>query len=76
MEETRVGREIMERGEKSGRMKECQELLRRMVNRRFRSVPAWLDQWLNSQTMPDRVEEIIESLFEVTSVDELRTRLA
>ncbi len=76
MEETRVGREIMERGEKSGRMKECQELLRRLVNRRFRSVPAWLDQWLNSQTMPDRVEEIIECLFDVTSVDELRTRLA
>ncbi len=84
MEETRVGREFGERwekrgekrGEKVGRMKECQELLRRMVNRRFRSVPAWLERWLNSQTIPDHVEEIIESLYEVTSVEELRTRLA
>ncbi len=72
MEETRVGREIAERA----RMAECQKLLRRLVNRRFRSVPSWLDQWLNSQTMPDRVEDIIECLFDVTSVDELRTRLA
>jgi predicted transposase YdaD len=80
MEQSRVAQELIEIGHQqghqqgmdAGRLGECKSLLRRLVVRRFSVIPDWLEQWLPSQSVPEPVEQIVEALFDVHNLDDLK----
>jgi predicted transposase YdaD len=91
MQETRVAQELMDighekgleegfekglvRGHEKGRLEESRRLLRRMVMRRFRDSPDWLEQWMSKQTTAEAVEQAIDLLIDAQELGELKTYL-
>ncbi len=87
MEEPRIVREMMdigrekglemglEKGLEMGRLDESRRILRRLVLKQFRDLPDWLEKWTSGQTTPEAVEQVIESLLDVTKIGDLKSCL-
>ncbi len=85
MQEPRIVQELMEIGhekglekgleKEKGRLDESRRVLRRMVLKRFRDFPDWLEKWTSGQTTPEAVEQAIESLFDAREIGDLKSCL-
>jgi len=60
----------LEEGEAKGREAGERTVLRRLIAKRFAALPAWVDERLNSMTLPE-LEQLSERVLDATSLDEL-----